>query len=138
MDAQPADPALGQTEKTISIYLSKCSAGDAVAIRNTQGIGVAYLITVIEDINQSKGRLYTATPSRSGGKAWYRKTGENCFHPKGQSRLVEPTEAVRNFASRYPMGRMVDGEVNLVTGQRWVSELGIERLTQNLVANRHE
>ena len=116
MAASPDDPVVGQTDETISAYLLRCSTGDAVAIRSTQGIGVKYVITALSDVDPRKGRLYTITSASWGGRAWYRKTGKSCLHPKGQSRLVEPTEAVRDFASRYPIGRIVKAEVDLSTG----------------------
>jgi len=107
MNERPTDPIAGQTDKTIGAYLSNCSPGTTVAIRNAQGLGIRYVITSVEDVNATIGRLYTPIPGQRGGKAWYRKTGVNCYHPKGQSRLVEPTEAVCNFASQYPIGCMV-------------------------------
>lgn len=107
MIERPTDPVAGQTEETIGVYLSNCLPGAIIAVRNAQGLGIRYVITSIEDINPSIGRLYTPIPGQRGGKAWYSKTGKNCYHPKGQSRLVEPTEAVRNFASQYPIGCMV-------------------------------
>jgi hypothetical protein len=91
----------------IAEYLRGCAKGDPVAIRNAQGIGVRYVITTVTDITPGKGRLYTAVEPERGGRAWYLKTGRNCFHPKGKSWLVVPTAAVREFARLYPTGRTV-------------------------------
>jgi len=102
------DPISGQTETSIALYISSCVAGSDIAICDSQGMGVRYLICKVEGVNPSIGRIYTDISGGQGGKAWYRKTGKNCFHPKGRSRLVEPTEAVRRFTRLYPIGRMVN------------------------------
>jgi hypothetical protein len=136
MDELPADPAFGQSERTIAAYLLNSCEGNEVAIRNAQGLGVMYVVTTIESISRDKGRLYTAIEAPLGGKGWYLKTGKHCRHPKGQSRLVEPTEEIRNFARQNPMGRFVTREVNLATGEPWAGETSLERAIQAKAGNR--
>jgi hypothetical protein len=42
-------------------------------------------------VNPKLGRVYTAEEAPFGGKAWYAKSGKNCYSPTGQARLVVPT-----------------------------------------------
>ncbi|MDU7524873.1 MAG: hypothetical protein E7K72_26490 [Roseomonas mucosa] len=77
-----------------------------VAIRETHGHMLRFVITTVTDTKPSAGRLYTASPGQTnhGGVAWYMKSGLNCFAPKGQATLVLATPAVKDFAARHPDG----------------------------------
>lgn len=100
----PPDPAREQTEASVAAYLTHCQPGDMVAIRATHGGPTRYILTTVEDVNPKLGRLYTSVAPMYGGKAWYRKTGKNCHSPKGKAKLVEPTQAVQDFARAHPLG----------------------------------
>jgi hypothetical protein len=58
------------------------------------------LITEIEGRNPRTGRVYV-----KGFGAFYMKSGKNCFHPKGQTTVVLPTEPVRQWAAANPSGK---------------------------------
>ena len=40
----------------------------------------------------------------TGGKAFHSKSGKNCYHPTGQTRLVVPTPEVLKWAEEHPRG----------------------------------
>ncbi len=131
---RPDDPALGQTEETIGVYLRGLAPGGEVAIRTTQGGIVGYEIVTVADVAPSKGKLYLEKEPRWGGRGFYLRTGKNAVHPKGQTRLVEPTEAVREFASKYGFGTSVRYETNLATGQPYVSDEDMARIMERMEA----
>ena len=62
-----------------------------VVIRNTQAGQLSYKRATVQGI--AKGRIRLDSYGNSGGVTFY-FSGRNCFHPKGQTRLVEPTEEV--------------------------------------------
>jgi len=129
MKERPLDPASGQSEATISAFLRNCVEGDEVAIRHTQGYGLRVVITKITGTNPKAGRIYTATPGGAGGGlAWYLKSGKNCFHPKGQSRLIEPTPAAREFAADFKSGAAVRGQISIETGLPLVNEAEMDAI----------
>ncbi len=96
------DPATGQTESEISEYLRASEAGTAVAIRDTQYGILRY--TVAEIIETKSGRVRTDTPGHQGGTSWYMTTGKSSTHPKGQSRLFKPSDAIRSYIEANPTG----------------------------------
>lgn len=108
---RPQDPARGQTEETISSFLAGCAGGDNVAILNTSGVRVTIFLTTVTLVEASRRRLYTIDRAEYGNNAWHMRSGSNCLDPKGKSRLIEPTAAVREFALQYPMGSMVNREL---------------------------
>lgn len=69
--------------------------GDTVLVESTYGRGFAERVPCLVEAVRS-GRIYV-TPGRhtvwSGGTVFYVTTGRNCFHPKGQTRLLPPKES---------------------------------------------
>lgn len=98
------DPLAGVTAEEITAGLLLLGPDDEVAIRNTQGGCLQYVITKVEGLNLRAGRFYTKHPAGNGGTAWYRKTGKNCFHPTGQSRVVPVNDAIRAYVEQFPKG----------------------------------
>lgn len=76
-------PCFGQTEESIDSWLrANAKAGVHVVVRHTQHHALRYEQTVITGMG--KGRVYTDL-----GSFYY--SGKNCYHPKGQTRLVLAT-----------------------------------------------
>lgn len=96
------DPSKDQTLDQIEAYLRSREVGDTVAIRSTQNHMLEFKLAEVTGIK--RGRLYTEKAGGTGGLAWYAKSGKNCFHPKGQSMLVIPTDEVRAFIEKHPRG----------------------------------
>ncbi len=95
-DRQPS-PCFDQTEEQIEAWLrANVKMGTEVAVRETQGHHLRYTIASVDYLG--KGRFGVG----SSGSFYY--SGKNCFHPKGQTRLVIPTDAVRGFIQRHPQG----------------------------------
>jgi hypothetical protein len=90
-DSGPSEVEL-QRVASLERYLRQCSVGDAVVIRAGSGQSVTYTLAKIADVKA--GRVYTDRPGQgaSQGVAFYMTSGRNCFHPRGQTRLLEPTE----------------------------------------------
>ena len=85
-------PCHGQTEDSIKSWLkANIAIGASVVIRNTHGGLLSYRLATVTRIG--KGRFELDKAGESGGCTFY-YSGKNCFHPKGQTRLVEPTAAV--------------------------------------------
>jgi hypothetical protein len=97
------DPAEGQTEKSIGEFLKASKEGDEVAIHETHQGVLRFTLTTIENIAPKKGRLYTVDEGY-GGSGWYIRTGRSTRYPTGQSHLIEPTAAIREFVENYPDG----------------------------------
>jgi hypothetical protein len=102
------DPSMGQTLADIETFLRSAGHETEVAIRNTHAGRREYVIAKVTGSNARAGRVYTNKSGASGGTAWYMKSGKNCFHPKGQSRLFIPTDEIRAFIAGFPQG--VGGE----------------------------
>lgn len=84
MTQTPA-PCNPQTEAEINAWLkANVVAGTELVIRETQGHFLSYRRIKVDGIG--KGKFYT-----NQGSFYY--TGKNCYHPKGQTRVVIPTEA---------------------------------------------
>jgi len=92
---RPLSPCIDQTEQEIAAYYQNAPIGAQAAVRCTQGNVLQYLIMEIE--GRKRGRVYV--PNKG---AFYVKSGCNCFQPKGQTRLVVPTEAVVAWAAEHP------------------------------------
>lgn len=79
-----------------------------------------YDITEVEGVNPARGRIYI----RQFG-AFYSKSGKNCFHPKGQTRLVVPTEEVIAWATVHPQGEfgysIYQNGIEALTGSKFSS-----------------
>lgn len=90
-------PYTDQTEQGIEEWLrTNVTVGTHVAIRHTQYGLLSYERGIVTRLG--KGRFEVATQRRDGsfaesGESFY-FSGKNCWHPKGQTRLVIPTEAV--------------------------------------------
>jgi hypothetical protein len=87
------DPSAGQTPAEIETYYRNAKEGDPALIRYTYGSAamLGFIPTTITGTNPKLGRVYTAEEAPFGGKAWYAKSGKNCYSPTGQARLVVPT-----------------------------------------------
>jgi hypothetical protein len=68
-------------------------------VRHPQYGVLQYDIADIEGVNPKRGRVYVRTAG-----AFYMKHGKNCWHPKGQTDLVVPTDAVVAWAKEHPHG----------------------------------
>ncbi len=98
----PLPPCHGQTAKDVKNWLlSNVGIGTVVAIRNTQGWILQYIPAKV--VRLGKGRFEVEPLQNScfsvgeGGNTFY-YSGKNCWHPKGQTRLVIPSPAVEaNF-----------------------------------------
>lgn len=98
------DPSYGQSLNEIESFLRKATEATTVAIRNTQGGILVFHLAEVTGSNPRSGRLYTDKAGGWGGSAWYMKSGKNCRHPSGQSRLFIPTPEVRSFLEKNPTG----------------------------------
>ncbi len=94
-----ADPTEDQTELSIGEFLRTITVGDEVAIRETHGGLLRFILTKVDNIKKKNGRLYTNKEGYAGC-AWYIRTGRSCRYPTGQSHLVEPTSVVRKFVGQ--------------------------------------
>jgi hypothetical protein len=91
-----ADPTEDQTEISIGEFLRTITVGDEVAIRETHGGLLRFILAKVDNIKKDKGRLYTDKDGYAG-HAWHIRTGRSCRYPTGQSHLVEPRSPVRKF-----------------------------------------
>jgi hypothetical protein len=96
-------PTDGQTEKSIGEFLNASKEDDEVAIHETYHGVLRFTLTKIENIAPKKGRLYTVDEGY-GGSGWYIRTGRSTRYPTGQSHLVEPTAAIREFIAKHSDG----------------------------------
>jgi hypothetical protein len=97
--ARKISPCAEQTEDEIAGYYRNAKVGDVAVVRQTQGHMLVYAVTEVEGLNPSRGRTYIKQHG-----AFYMKSGKNCFHPKGQTTLVVPTEEVLKWAAEHPRG----------------------------------
>lgn len=90
-------PCFGQSSQEVKAWLrANVEIGTTVAIRNTQAGLLHYMPAQVTRI--AKGR-FEVEPEKSyglslGGNTFY-YSGKNCWHAKGQTRLVIPTVKVR-------------------------------------------
>ena len=96
---QPKSPCYEQTREEIENYYRHAPVGSPAAVRDTRYGFLCYEIVEIE--GGRRGRIFT----RDHG-SFYMKHGRNCYHPKGQTSLVVPTEAVVAWAKEHPSGEM--------------------------------
>lgn len=90
-------PCYGQTADDIESWLRQnVQVGTTVAVRNTQAGLLHYVPAKV--VRLSKGRFEIQQDMNfglgTGGSSFY-YTGKNCWHPKGQTRLVIPTSEVQ-------------------------------------------
>lgn len=89
-------PCYGQTAETVKKWLEEnVHLGAQVVVRHTQGGRVQYVQATV--VRLGKGRfevdsIGAHSLSPAGTSFYY--SGKNCWHPKGQTRLVASTEAV--------------------------------------------
>lgn len=89
-------PYFGQSAEQIEAWLrANIQIGANVAVRNTQGGLLHYLPAKV--VRLARGRFEvepgeTYGLGASGNTFYY--SGKNCWHPKGQTRLVIPTSEV--------------------------------------------
>lgn len=82
-------PCAEQTPETTKTWMKEYAVNrTVVAVRNTQGGITAYKLDVVDSINPKTGRIYT----EQYGAFYY--SGKNCFHPKGQTWVLVPTNAI--------------------------------------------
>ena len=62
------DPTSGQSEPSIGRYLGRWKIGDEVAIRETQGGALSFVLTTITVIKLETGRVYTDDSGYGGGR----------------------------------------------------------------------
>lgn len=110
-DERPGDPSADQTPDQVAQHYRNAKEGETAVIRETYANRLWFVVTTITGTNPKAGRLYLADAPKSGhgGRAFYAKSGKNCFSPKGQSSLVIPTEAVLEHAKRYPHQDLGEG-----------------------------
>ena len=93
----PERPCSDQNEQdTLQYMKAKASHGLIVVVRTTQGGVLEYRLDEITTV--TKGRIYLHSDT-------FYFTGKNCFHPKGQTHLLIPTDKVLRAA--------IDGQVRL-------------------------
>lgn len=83
-------PCKGQSPEEVKDWVIKkeLKAGDVVALRQSHNhIYFTYYISEVEAVT-SKGRIVIKN------RGSFYKNGKNCFHPKGQLHMIEPTEEV--------------------------------------------
>ena len=89
MEKLPCD---GQTREEIEAWIRENETiGLQVVIRSCYGGFYNYKLAVIERIGKT-GQLTLSKAGNSGG-ANFNRSGKNCRYPKGQTKLVMPTEA---------------------------------------------
>ena len=89
-------PCYGQTEEQIKEWMKKnVNVGTVVIVRNTQAGLIQYAKAAVVRLGHGRFEVDTLGPGNlsAGGKTFF-YSGKNCFHPKGQTRLVIPTDEV--------------------------------------------
>ena len=76
------DPTSGQSEPSIGRYLGRWKIGDEVAIRETQGGALSFVLTTITVIKLETGRVYTDDSGYGGGALGISTMGEVVFTRK--------------------------------------------------------
>lgn len=95
----PLSPCVDQAKTDIEAYYRTAPVGAVAVVRHTQGHLLRYDVTYVEGRNPKIGRVYIHNAG-----AFYMKSGANCFHPKGQTTLVVPTEEVLAWVKEHPRG----------------------------------
>lgn len=92
----PIPPCHGQTADQVEAWLrANVKVGAAVAVRNTQGGLLHYLPGKVVRLGRGRFEVELAKSYGlgTGGNSFY-YSGKNCRHPRGQTRLVVPTDEV--------------------------------------------
>ncbi|GLK55747.1 hypothetical protein JOD31_000665 [Methylopila capsulata] len=85
MKSRPLSPCIDQTPEDIERYYRTEPEGSLAAVRHTQYHTLQYVLTTIRD-RRPGGRI-----GIEGAGDFYMRSGKNCFHPTGQTKLVVPT-----------------------------------------------
>lgn len=96
MNPDHTPPCYGQTAEEVEAWLrANVRIGATVAIRHTQGGLLQYATATVTRIGKGRFEVDTLGPGNlsTAGLTFY-YSGKNCWSPKGQTRLVIPTEAV--------------------------------------------
>ncbi len=95
----PLSPCVDQTKSDLEGYYRIAPIGAVAVVRHTQGHLLRYDVTYVEGRNPKIGRVYIYNAG-----SFYMKSGANCFHPKGQTTLVVPTDQVLAWTKKHPRG----------------------------------
>lgn len=93
------DLLLGWTDPAVKDYIESkpLAAGDMMVVVSQYGGLRSYVLVRVE--NPALGaqkRVLVSQHQGLGGSTFYR-TGKNCFQPKGQTRLIPPTECLAPY-----------------------------------------
>lgn len=97
-------PCYGQTENSIKAWMkANVAVGTKVVVRNSQGGLLQYALATVVRIGKSRFEVDSLGHGNvSGGGRTFYYSGKNCWAPKGQTRLVEPTPEVLAVCDRLP------------------------------------
>ena len=99
IDPPSKDILLGWTEESTKEYIESkpLAAGDLMIITNTQGGLRTYQLARVENPALGKQRRVMLSDSGTSGGVTFYRSGKNCFHPKGQTRMIPPTEVLEPY-----------------------------------------
>ena len=95
-------PCSDQTVETIHEWASGLNVGDAVALRQTyRYTDYEYRLGEVEEFTDGGRRVMV----KGVGTFWRtpNAAGKNCYHPKGQLSMIEPTKPVAEAAKSRAM-----------------------------------
>jgi len=93
-------PCSHQTEADIEEYYRNKPEGSVAVVRHTQGGLLHYEVKTFSARRAKTGRIHVDNRGD-----FYMKSGKNCYHPTGQTRLVVPTPEVLAWAEQNPQGK---------------------------------
>lgn len=96
MNAHRTPPCYGQTADEVEAWLrANVRIGATVALRHTQAGFLQYATATVTRIGKDRFEVDALGPGNlsTAGRSFY-YSGKNCWSPKGQTRLVIPTEVV--------------------------------------------
>lgn len=84
-------PCRGQSSEQVFHWFEreKPKRGDVVVVRVVYGGYCKYRPDTIKEVDHGRQRRVILTQHGS-----FYRNGKNCFHPTGQTRMIEPTKAV--------------------------------------------
>ena len=94
---EKTSPCIQQTEKDVERYYKAAALNAAAIVRQTQGGLLRYHLTFVENRRGARIHIHNFGD-------FYAKSGKNCFHPTGQTRLVVPTAEVLGWLAEHPFG----------------------------------
>ncbi|RWD71106.1 MAG: hypothetical protein EOS37_12770 [Mesorhizobium sp.] len=98
---RPLSPCVDQTPADIESYYRNSPEGARAVVRETQGGMLRYTLSTIELRRTRSGRINVP-----GFGDFMMKSGVNCYHPKGQTTLVVPTDKVVAWSKDHPRGEL--------------------------------